>query len=53
MVLLVSLNKRTGFTLIEFCVAVLIMMVGLLGLLQAINLATEQNLASIRRNELH
>lgn len=47
----VNLNNNTGFTLIEFCVAVLIMMVGLLGLLQAVNLATEHNMGTLLRNE--
>lgn len=46
-----SLDNRTGFTLIEFCVAVLIMMVGLLGLLQAVNMANVHNLGSLLRNE--
>jgi type IV pilus assembly protein PilV len=44
-------NNRSGFTLIEFCVAVLIMMVGLLGLLQAVNMANVHNLGSLLRNE--
>lgn len=48
---LVYLNKEAGFTLIEFCIAVLIMMVGLLGLLQAVNMATVHNLGSLLRNE--
>lgn len=47
----VNLINNSGFTLIEFCVAVLIMMVGLLGLLQAVNLATEHNLGTLLRNE--
>jgi len=47
----VNLNKEAGFTLIEFCVATLIMMVGLLGLLQAVNMATVQNMGSLLRNE--
>lgn len=47
----VNSNNQSGFTLIEFCVAVLIMMVGLLGLLQTVNTATDQNLANILRNE--
>lgn len=47
----VNSDKQSGFTLIEFCVAVLIMMVGLLGLLQAVNMATQHNLANILRNE--
>ncbi|WP_052440169.1 prepilin-type N-terminal cleavage/methylation domain-containing protein [Geobacter sp. OR-1] len=46
-----SSDNQSGFTLIEFCVAVLIMMVGLLGLLQAVNMATEKNLTNILRNE--
>ncbi|MSN26357.1 MAG: prepilin-type cleavage/methylation domain-containing protein [Geobacter sp.] len=45
------LINKSGFTLIEFCIAVLIMMVGLLGLLQAVNMATEHNLGSLLRNE--
>ena len=44
-------NNQSGFTLIEFCVAVLIMMVGLLGLLQAVNMATLHNLGTVLRNE--
>lgn len=48
---IVSLDSRSGFTLIEFCVAVLIMMVGLMGLLQAVNIATVYNLGSLLRNE--
>ena len=47
----VSLNNHSGFTLIEFCVSVLIMMVGLLGLLQAVNMATVHNLGNLLRNE--
>jgi len=47
----VNLNKEAGFTLIEFCAAVLIMMVGLLGLLQAVNMATVHNLGTLLRNE--
>lgn len=51
MELRVFLNSEEGFTLIEFCVAVLILMVGLLGLLQAVNMATSQNLATVIRKE--
>lgn len=40
-----------GFTLIEFLVAIVILMVGLLGLLQAVNLALQHNLATQFRNE--
>ncbi len=46
-----NLNNKSGFTLIEFCVAVLIMMVGLMGLLQAVNMATMHNLGTVLRNE--
>ncbi|HIJ94671.1 MAG TPA: prepilin-type cleavage/methylation domain-containing protein [Desulfuromonadales bacterium] len=44
-------NNQAGFTLIEFCVAVVIMMVGLLGLLQAVNMATVHNMGTVLRNE--
>lgn len=47
----VNSNNQAGFTLIEFCVSVVIMMVGLLGLLQAVNMATIHNLDSLLRNE--
>ena len=47
----VNSDNQSGFTLIEFCVAVLIMMVGLLGLLQTVNTAADHNLANILRNE--
>lgn len=44
-------NREAGFTLIEFCVATLIMLVGLMGLLQGVNIAYEQNLGNMLRNE--
>jgi type IV pilus assembly protein PilV len=44
------INNR-GFTLIEFLVAVVILMVGLLGMLQGINLAMEKSMESVFRNE--
>lgn len=47
----VNLSNSAGFTLIEFSIAVLIMMVGLLGLLQAVNLASEHNRGTVLRNE--
>lgn len=40
-----------GFTLIEFLVAIVILMVGLLGLLQSINLALSTNLDNLLREE--
>lgn len=46
----VCLNRR-GFTLIEFLVSIVILMVGLLGLLQTINVALSENLKTQVRNE--
>ncbi len=46
----VCLNNR-GFTLIEFLVSIVILMVGLLGLLQAVNLALSTNAQNQVRNE--
>lgn len=46
----VFLNKR-GFTLLEFLAAMVIMMVGLLGLLTAVNVALNHNLQNQLRNE--
>lgn len=45
-----SINNR-GFTLIEFLVAVVILMVGLLGLLQTVNVAISSNLENQLRQE--
>lgn len=47
----VMINNSSGFTLIEFLVATVILMVGLLGLLQVINVAMEKNLETVFRNE--
>jgi type IV pilus assembly protein PilV len=47
---IVPLNNR-GFTLIEVVVAILIMMVGLLGLLAAIDLAMDMNTRDYMRDE--
>lgn len=44
-------NNSSGFTLIEFLVSTVILMVGLLGLLQVINVALEKNLETAFRNE--
>jgi type IV pilus assembly protein PilV len=43
-------NKR-GFTLLEVMVAIVITLVGLLGLLQSVNVATEHNLRNQMRDE--
>jgi type IV pilus assembly protein PilV len=44
-------NDCSGFTLVEFLVAIVILMVGMLGLLQSINLALDKNLETTFRNE--
>jgi type IV pilus assembly protein PilV len=44
-------RTSSGFTLIEFLVAVVILMVGLLGLLQAVNVALYHNVNNQIRNE--
>lgn len=44
-------NDSWGFTLVELMVAILITVVGLLGLLQAVNLAMEHNLRNQLRDE--
>ncbi len=46
-----STRNNRGFTLIEVMVAILIMMVGLIGLLQSINVAMEYNLKNQLRDE--
>lgn len=46
-----AIRNNKGFTLIEFMVSVLILTVGLLGLLQAINLAISTNMSNTLRNE--
>lgn len=47
----VAHSNNRGFTLIELLVAMVIMMVGLLGLLQTVNLALMHNLTNQLRNE--
>ncbi len=44
------INNR-GFTLIEFLVATVILMVGLLGMLQGINVAMDKSMENVFRNE--
>jgi type IV pilus assembly protein PilV len=44
-------SNNHAFTLIEFLVAIVIMMVGLLGLLQTVNVALNHNLQNQLRNE--
>jgi type IV pilus assembly protein PilV len=50
MALTVISNKR-GFTLVEFLVAMVIMMVGILGLLQTVNYAIHHNMNNQLRQE--
>jgi type IV pilus assembly protein PilV len=45
-------NNKNGFTLIEVLVAIVIMMVGLLGLLQSVNIALEANFRNQQREEV-
>lgn len=45
------ISNSNGFSLIEFLVAILILMIGLLGLLQTINVAIDQDLGNVFRNE--
>ncbi len=46
----VSFNNE-GFTLVELLVAILILMVGMLGLLQSVNIAIQSNMQNQLRNE--
>ena len=46
-----AIRNDNGFTLIEFMVAVLILMVGLLGLLQTVNMSISNNMVTQLRNE--
>lgn len=45
------ITDQNGFTLVEFLVAIVILMIGLLGLLQTINVAIDQDLGNVFRNE--
>lgn len=44
-------KDSNGFTLIEFLVSIVILMVGLLGLLQTVNVAIQHNMQNQYRNE--
>jgi type IV pilus assembly protein PilV len=48
----ISMQNELGFTLVELLVAMVIMMVGLLGLLQSVNIALEYNLKNQMRGEV-
>lgn len=45
------INDNSGFTLTEFLIAIVILMVGLLGMLQGINLAMDKSMENVFRNE--
>lgn len=45
-------NNTYGFTLIEVLVAIVILMIGMLGLLQSVNIALETNFRSQQRDEV-
>jgi len=45
------IDNRKGFTLVEFLVATVILMVGMLGLLQSVNVALFTNLENILRTD--
>lgn len=45
------MRSNDGFTLVEFLVAIVILMVGLLGLLQVVNVGYNQNMQTQLRNE--
>ncbi|MEI6208318.1 MAG: prepilin-type N-terminal cleavage/methylation domain-containing protein [Desulfuromonadales bacterium] len=47
------INNNSGFTLVEFLIATVILMVGLLGMLQGINIAMEKNIGNVVRNEAY
>lgn len=46
-----AFKNSSGFTIIEFMVSVVILTIGLLGLLQTINLAISTNMTNKMRNE--
>ncbi|MDD2539845.1 MAG: prepilin-type N-terminal cleavage/methylation domain-containing protein [Desulfuromonadaceae bacterium] len=46
------MQNKSGFTLVELLVAMVIVLVGLLGLLQSVNIAMEYNLKNQMRNEV-
>lgn len=46
------MQDNSGFTLVELLAAMVIMLVGLLGLLQSVNIAMEYNLKNQMRNEV-
>jgi type IV pilus assembly protein PilV len=47
----VMTDNQHGFTLVEFLVAIVILMVGMLGMLQAVNVAMDKNLENVIRTE--
>lgn len=47
----IASSSEGGFTLVEVLVALVIMLVGLVGLLQSVNVATEHNIKNLLRDE--
>ena len=45
------IDNQRGFTLVEFLVAIVILMVGMLGMFQAVNVAMDKNLENVFRTE--
>ncbi len=48
----ILMQNKSGFTLVELLVAMVIVLVGLLGLLKSVNIAMEYNLKNQIRNEV-
>lgn len=47
----IAYNSKAGFTLIELMISIMILMVGILGLLQMVNVSISHGLSSKYRNE--
>lgn len=50
---IILMRNESGFTLVELLVAMVIMLIGLLGLFQSVNIAMEYNLKNQMRNEVN
>ncbi len=46
------MRNNAGFTLVELMVAIVIMLIGLLGLMESVNIAMEHNMKNQMRNEV-
>lgn len=45
------IDNKSGFTLVEFLVALIILTVGMLGLLQSVNISMDKNIDNVFRTE--